>query len=932
LGTGIGIKKIPTNLWETGEVLKIPSPVFIYVWVCKGMNRLIVIGCMVAMLAANLGFAQLPASSFDILNGTGDLAGYSGSSNIVYVSDAKAGGLFVWSGEKLKPDNGIIFGSKTRSGCWRRSCDISRGVNVLWFGAAGDSVTDDTEPLRRALQYPAVIIPGAIAVSGKLALPAGKTIEMAPEGRIRVLDTFVLNINSFFKAGDYQHIFTGRGRILFGTESVPYVSACWFGAIADNNGTEGAGTDNTQCFQNAIAAAQNVSEVFIPPTPSNRYYRITHTVALSKTLHFFSFTLRGGGTTVTHHPFDRATTLFADFSNGSAINVQGSRRVYLKDMCFIGKNEAVRNLNTFADPKSSTPAVANPRTFIAKGLQEDYAAVTTDADSKSSVWSADVVFENLLIERFCVGIGISQAGKAQGDRIRVRGCQITDCVYGISMGNPQNRGCHFENVDMNRVWCGITNCTFGYHTASMFQLTGGQWCNMYQCFVIQPSNLGQCVISGLYTEATGCIGHTGTHANNGAILFTGCNFSMQDRGLNDGYNYLAPLYTFWSSGNTSFIGCNFWARRGLLAMAGLSVNQGFNGGTITLSGCSIHTATSLYLKGNSSVNNTFLIPDSRSMIYNRSISVELEANGRYNTGYNAESATSMSEWGLGVSDKFTASARVVRKISRIFAEVPIKDRIQILYKTHDTMAFSYPKSLNDSFFKHVLPGDRLGSGVASVRAFPRYDNPVMQVIDIDTAAGTVKALYYCEEMELNELGLFTNTFFTTFKIDGMITVGSNKITHIRHVEGLRDGDFITFDEGNCAYRICKTDLKDSSATITSPIAGSFSGRTTLYNELLIPEDKGDITAEPIKFISENTILRETEKNVIIKNAEHDITVSLPANVTVGQVFKIKKSGVTSRVTVVSANGSIDGKTSVMLTGLYDYISLLFDGTNYNIMN
>lgn len=757
---------------------------------------------------------------------------YNGPASGVWVADPKTGGVFSYTKERHTIDSGIVFPAYGK-GYWVRQYDKSIPVRLSWFSPHMDSITDDQHALKMALRYPMVEIDGVIALGSKTAVPAGKIIEFAWNGAIVLLDTMPVKFDAFLKASDFQHIFRGTGKILLGTNSAAHVSVCWFGAKADCPGaTSGKGTDNTTAFQDAIAAAQKVSDVFIPPSSGNMSYRITSTVTLTKKNHFFNFRFHGDGTSIGFTGNDRASNIFADMAEGSALNIQGSRRVYITDLSFRGRNTAPDKLGNWKLNTTATDSVDDPATFLSPGLKSSYAAITTDAEPYNKVWSADIVFQNLQIYNFSIGIGISQAGNLQGDRMRVERCQINYCTYGISIGNAQNRACHFKDVDMVRVWCGVTNTTFGNHSGSMFQVTGGQWCQMYRAFMIQPSYLGQCVISGLYTEALGCIGVIGNNnSNTSSVLFTGCNLSMRDDALHTGILYLPPLYTLWAYANVTFEGCNFYVPRHTLNMFAGSVTNGMNGSSITLTGCSILKCFQVHIKGNHIIDNTFFNPNADTVNYNRRIAVNNDVKHRYNTGYDPEYITSGIESNTADNSLIPNNIRVSRVIPRFYTVQDVQGEISCGELHHDTLSFTYSPRLQASFFRYVLPGDMIGTTIKKMEV-TGYDNPVLRIISIDTGKRRVIASSFSNKLTFDKIVLYTNCFFVTTPMYGIFASGSNIITQTENTADLQPGDYITFSKASRAYRISSIDAQKKEIVLMSNIIDNFNGRAELYNELL----------------------------------------------------------------------------------------------------
>ncbi len=772
---------------------------------------------LVAVLFCSICGAQPAIDSNNvpaIFNTLAELAASKSPASTAFVKETPRGGIFNFTRAKATPDSGINIKS-ARGGVWQRVYRESQGVDLEWFGTPDDSGRYRQDALRSALNFKLVNISNPVTVAGKFELKEGATVVFRNRGCLLLADSSITAFNANVKADDYANIAKGAGRLVFGTTSCPYVSACWFGAVADNSDcTPGRGTDNALSIARAIAAAEKVSEVYLPPTMCARSYRIASGITISKPAHFFSMIFRGGGTSTNNGTTDRATTLFADFTSGPAINIQGSRRSYISDMRILGRNQATRKVMgaQWDNPIYGTPAYDTVAYFYDKGMDRSYAAIATDAEKGNKVWSADIQFENLLIQGFYLGIDINAAGNMQGDRMRVYNSQIAYCTYGISIGNPQARACNFENVDMNYVYIGFTNNTFGNGTGSEFQITGGQYCNLYKLFKIQPYNLGQCVVTGLYTEALGSIGDIGfSGPHNNSFIFTGCNFMMQDAsGRKSSYGYYSKFYTLSACANVTFEGCNFWTRRPYIAFRAGNGEPGTHS-AINFSGCTFYRSSFLHSWGDVNLDHCHLVPYTEWADPNQTVRATLSGNRRINTGYDAAMVIPLNEQSKPDTPLHTAVLHIERTIPRFFKVLEASSCIKDTAWNNDTLSFTYYGASADSFFHFVLEGENLGTTLAGLPT--GVDNPALKVLRIDRLSHRVSCFAYTETVTLRQLALYTNCFFTTMPVTGSVTAGEDEVRGIVNIEMLAKGDYIKMGEGQEIYRIMQLDTAAHTARI-----------------------------------------------------------------------------------------------------------------------
>lgn len=162
-----------------------------------------------------------------------------------YAPGDGGGGEFYWDASGTGPDNGgtvMVPASNPPTGRWKRL--VEGPLSVKWFGAKGDSVTDDSALVQSAIN-------AVLADGGTLFFPVGtyqldanvdfpaaistafdNSATLAPNAGV------VVTMNSQIRAGLYQ-IFTIGAGLVRGFSNVPSLYPQWWGAKADGTHDDG---------------------------------------------------------------------------------------------------------------------------------------------------------------------------------------------------------------------------------------------------------------------------------------------------------------------------------------------------------------------------------------------------------------------------------------------------------------------------------------------------------------------------------------------------------------------------------------------------------------------------------------------------------------------------------------------------------------------
>ncbi|WP_153800194.1 right-handed parallel beta-helix repeat-containing protein [Foetidibacter luteolus] len=103
----------------------------------------------------------------------------------VLLQHGKISGLFYYSADTLA-DNGTSFkATAVGNGTWKREYDITKGINVQWFGAVGDGITNDAPALQQAIITAARQKNTAIIPPGNYFIPSSVTLYIPGNSSLR---------------------------------------------------------------------------------------------------------------------------------------------------------------------------------------------------------------------------------------------------------------------------------------------------------------------------------------------------------------------------------------------------------------------------------------------------------------------------------------------------------------------------------------------------------------------------------------------------------------------------------------------------------------------------------------------------------------------------------------------------------------------------
>jgi hypothetical protein len=332
--------------------------------------------------------------------------------------------------------------------------------------------------------------------------------------------------------GRWERVFSGE------------LNARWYGAKGDGV------TDDADAIQDCIDHAVNngLGSVFIP----DGVYLVSGCLHLSKSGSLSSVLLRGAGPKYTESSAFCGTMIKASHSNQPCINVQGGRGTKIRDLTIKGalynwissRSLGAFDNTTYSDTASSDwddPSLAS----TADSRYAPYAGICIDgwAGSEPAThypttrmaygiqgYSSDTLIENVYIIGFTAGLA-NQPGDSDGngDFTVLRSVNMSQCKWGVSVGNTQSRNLSLTDCQMGQVYKLLVNNKHGRQTgkfcSTINNLSAAQFIAVFEFNSL--SIAGPIRFNSFYGEAMWRIGDfAASSSSETGITFSSCIFSL----------------------------------------------------------------------------------------------------------------------------------------------------------------------------------------------------------------------------------------------------------------------------------------------------------------------------------------------------------------------------------------------------------------------
>lgn len=438
---------------------------------------------------------------------------------------------------------------------------------------------------------------GQYAIGDNAELPEGLVIRVEKGARFQIAAGKKLQVRATIVADARSVLWEGEGEPELYPTAMKEVSVCHFGAIAGDN------KDDAEAVLKAVRSAQRIGTIYFPANEYEKPYSISKTIEFFSSLRVSNWHVIGDKTADGVQNEEMVSRIVYTANSGPCFSFRGQRLGYMANLNIEGVNKKPQEM---VDKFRNTTACWNPENWNSPGIDMSkynaHSAVAFDWDKNpggnGAPWSAQFIMEKCRFSYFAVGINISPNTGYQADTYKFRDVKMWYCTYGVSIGQDQARSIDFENMWMDGMYAAYVNNRFGRGNGSAFNVTGGQYTTIFRLLETTTAYRGQCHLSGLFLEGCGILGTAvGLGVNNNALVFTGCEFGLDNDGYNnnDGMHWITPLLCFQSGSNVLFNGCNFNVKKEEL---GFDTGDGY----IQFNGCAFQTLKRFFFSNQNQVS------------------------------------------------------------------------------------------------------------------------------------------------------------------------------------------------------------------------------------------------------------------------------------------------------------------------------------------
>jgi hypothetical protein len=367
-----------------------------------------------------------------------------GSVDLAYVEGYAAegdggGGWFYWDANSAANDDGGAVIKPTGyvgNGRFIRIVD-GNDINVRWFGATGDGITNDTTTINKADAYAdsvsknTLIPQGSFLVNASLSLAA--PMRFAVNGELKWTVSMNPNITPIIDENDFsQHFNLGDPAYAPNFNAGCTVKPQWFGAVGDGS------TNDSEAFEAAgVSINANGGTIHIPAVATGYVLGYQSPTAPIITL-TDNMTIRGDG---------NASKIIMSDAVGSdnifAGNTSIAYRVRITGISFNGQ-DAVSSNGLFVDAIISDGEISNCNVYsvVTAAIDGDFTDVNIFGNTFSSVTTAAIkltnadnvqIYDNNFIQASVgTGINITAGTNKTVDHVTVKNNTFVDSIVNIN--------------------------------------------------------------------------------------------------------------------------------------------------------------------------------------------------------------------------------------------------------------------------------------------------------------------------------------------------------------------------------------------------------------------------------------------------------------------------------------------------------------------